>query len=62
MAKFHVEVGGFVTVFRKRNLIIYADNELEAEQKAIEKFVDIQHCSGADLDTGDCTIDSIYQQ
>ena len=29
--KYEVEVGGFVTCFRKRKLIVYASDEAEAE-------------------------------
>lgn len=61
MAKFIVEAGGFVSVLRKRRLKIYAENECEAEQKAIEKFVEIQQNSGGDISHGDVTINSIFE-
>jgi hypothetical protein len=42
MSKYKVEVGGFVSVYRQRTLIIHAENEEEASKKAIEKFIDFQ--------------------
>ena len=57
--KYTVEIGGFVTVLRKRTLTIYANDEAEAEEKAIDKFIEIQQKAGGDLDAGDCTVDSI---
>ena len=42
MAKYKVEVGGFVTVYRKRTFTIYATDETEAEEKAIDRFIDAQ--------------------
>jgi hypothetical protein len=52
MAKYEVEVGGFVNTFSKtedgfvdrfrhRKLIIYANNEEEAREKAEQKFMDL---------------------
>lgn len=49
--KFVVEVGGFVTVYRRRKITVYASNEAEAEQKAIDKFIEIQSENG-DCDEG----------
>lgn len=51
MAKYEVEVGGFVTVYRQRKLTVYATNEAEAEQKATDKFVELQSEKG-DCDEG----------
>jgi len=42
MSKYKVEVGGFVSTYRKRTLTIHAENEEEASKKAIEKFIDFQ--------------------
>ena len=50
--KFEVEVGGFVTCFRKRKLIVYANDEMEAEEKAINRFIDLQQKAGNDCDDG----------
>ena len=38
MSKYKVNVGGFVTVFRERDIIVHADNEAEAAKKAELKF------------------------
>jgi hypothetical protein len=58
MAKFKVEVGGFVTVFRHRELTIYADNEAEAKEKARNKFFDLQNANPTAM-ISECTIDSV---
>lgn len=42
MSKYKVTVGGFVSVFRKRNLVIHAKSEEEAAEKAVDKFMEIQ--------------------
>lgn len=42
MAKFKVNIGGFVTSYRERTLVVYASNEAEAENKAIDRFVALQ--------------------
>lgn len=46
MAKYLVEVGGFVTVFRHRRLLVYADSEAEAASKAEDRFVVLQNVNG----------------
>lgn len=46
MAKFKVQVGGFVSVYRERNLIVHAENAAEAAEKAIAKFVELQQANG----------------
>lgn len=52
MAKYEVEVGGFVTVFRHRKLIVHADTWPEASEKALEKFVEIQQKDGSSMCSG----------
>ena len=42
MNKYRVEVGGFVSTYRRRTLTIYAEDEIEASDKAIEKFMELQ--------------------
>lgn len=71
MNKFEVEVGGFVNTFNKtedgfvdrfrhRKLIISANNEEEAKEKAEQKFIDLcQKRPGNMCDEGH--IDSIKQ-
>lgn len=41
--KYRVEVGGFVTVYRRRSLVVHANTKEEAEQKAIDRFIDLQN-------------------
>lgn len=55
--KYTVEIGGFVSVFRKRKLTVYANDEAEAEEKAVDMFIELQQKNGGDLDAGDCTIE-----
>lgn len=49
MPKCEVEVGGFVTVFRQRKIIVYADTEEEAREKASSKFADLQQADGKSM-------------
>lgn len=58
MAKYKVEVGGFVSTFRKRNITVYADTEDEAKEKAVGKFMDLQQANGYSM-CDDGTVDSI---
>lgn len=60
MAKFKVNIGGFVSTYRERNLIIYANDESEAMEKAELKFIDLQQIKVGNMcDEG--TINSIEQ-
>ena len=49
MAKYQVEVGGFVSTYRQRTFIVYGDDETEAEQKAIEKFISAQQVKAGNM-------------
>lgn len=61
MAKYKVEVGGYVTVYRQRVITVFADSESEAGEKAVDKFVDLQQsCSGAPM-CDDGTVNSIKE-
>jgi hypothetical protein len=57
MAKYKVEVGGYVSTYRHRSLTVYADNEEEAAQKAELKFIDLcqsipgNMCSEGNIDS-----------
>ena len=42
MAKYIVELGGFVSVFRHRKMTVYADSEAEAIDKASDKWYQVQ--------------------
>lgn len=46
MAKFKVQVGGFVSVYRERNFTIHAETEEEAKEKAVNKFIELQQANG----------------
>lgn len=62
MAKFKVKVGGFVSTYRERTLIVHADDdESEANEKKAElKFIDWQQIKPGNMcDEG--TINSIEQ-
>ena len=39
MAKFKIEVGGFVSTYRQRTYTVTANNEAEAIEKATDKFI-----------------------
>lgn len=57
MKKYKVEVGGFVSTYRQRTLTIYAENETEASDKAIERFMELQQekvgnmCDGGEINS-----------
>lgn len=59
MAKYKVEVGGFVNVYRQRTFTIYAANEAEAEEKAIDRFIDAQNTNCNMCEDG--TVNSIEE-
>ena len=59
MAKYKVEVGGFVSVYRHRTFTIYAADETEAEEKAIDRFIYAQNINCNMCDEG--TINSIEE-
>ncbi len=60
MAKYKVEVGGFVSTFRQRTFTVHADNETEAENKAINRFVECQQQKAGNMCDGG-TVDSIKE-
>ena len=58
--KFRVNVGGFVSTYRERTIIVYADSEAEAAEKAELKFCELeQQRAGNMCDEG--TINSIEE-
>lgn len=59
MAKYKVEVGGFVTVYRQRVIAVSADTDGEAEKKAIDKFIDLQQNGSGSPVCEDGTVNSI---
>ena len=59
MAQYEVEVGGFMSQYRSRKLVIYAKTEQEAKEKAEQKFIDLMQKDGTAM-CGEGTINSIY--
>lgn len=58
MSKYKVHVGGFVSTFRERDIIVYAQDEAEAAEKAELKFIELQQRRPGNMcDEG--TIDSV---
>ena len=49
MAKYEIEVGSLVTVYRRRKLIIHAETEDTAIEKAIDQFWHIAEKAGWDV-------------
>lgn len=58
MGKYKIEVGGFVTVYRCRKLVVSANTLDEAEKKAINKFVEVQQKNGYSM-CEDGTVESV---
>ena len=58
MAKYIIELGGFVSVFRHRKMTVYADSEAEAIEKASDKWYQVQQQQAGSM-CGEPTIDSI---
>jgi hypothetical protein len=59
--KYKVEVGGFVSVYRQRVIIVHAKTEEEAKEKACSKFVDLQHSGSGSPMCDEGTVNSIEQ-
>lgn len=60
MAKYTVELGGFVSVFRHRKMTVYADSEAEAIDKATDKWYEVQQANGYSM-SGEPVIDSVVK-
>lgn len=60
MPKYKVEVGGFVSTYRQRTFIVHGADEAEAEQKAIEKFINAQQIKAGNM-CDDGTINAIEE-
>ena len=60
MARYKVELGGFVSVFRHRKMTIYANSEAEAIEKASDKWYEVQQHDGSMC--GDPVIDSVEKE
>ena len=61
MAKYKVEVGGHVTVYRQRTVTVSAESEEEAKEKAIDKFYEQIAFAPGWHDCGEGHVNSIEQ-
>ena len=60
MGKYKVNVGGFVSTFRNREIVVYANSEEEAAEKAELKFIELQQQRAGNMcDEG--TVNSIEE-
>lgn len=59
--KYKCEVGSFCTRMVVRQIIVHAQNEDDAREKAIDKYHDIESRIGASVDSGSPNVDSIEQ-
>lgn len=57
--KYRVEVESHVTRFCERIITVYAKDEVEACQKAIDKYMDLEAQVIGSYDAGTPTVDSI---
>lgn len=60
MAKYKVEVGGFVSVYRQRIVTVFANNKEEAKKKAINRFIDAQQSRTGNM-CNEGTVNSIEE-
>lgn len=49
MPKYKVNIRGFVSTFRERTFTVSADNEVEAINKAEDKFIKVQQSNGYNM-------------
>ncbi|QUH21815.1 hypothetical protein [Alkaliphilus sp. B6464] len=59
--KYKVEVGSFCTRFIKRTITVHADNETEATEKAINKYIDAEMQLMNYSDFGTPQVDSVEE-
>lgn len=59
--KYKVEVGSFCTRLITRTITVNADNQIEASQKAIDKFIDKEQQLANSNDFGDPKVDFIEE-
>lgn len=60
MAKYKVEVNSFSTRFIQRHLIVYAKDEVEAKEKAVEMYCKKESEAGS-VDPGEPRVDEIIR-
>jgi hypothetical protein len=61
MAKYQVEVGGFVSTYRQRTYIVFATSEEEAKDKAADKFIKDQQNGKPGNMCDEGTVNYIFQ-
>ena len=61
MAKYRVEVGSFVTRMVTRHITVNAKNEEEAEQKALDKYYELEMALANSSDAGSPQVDFIEE-
>lgn len=59
MGKYQVEVSSFVTRMVTRHIIVYSENEIDAQQKAIKKYCDLEMSLPNSSDTGSPQVDAV---
>lgn len=59
MAKYRVVIGSFVTRFTQRKIIVHAENEKNAKDKALEKFLEMEAMLPSSNDPGEPQVDDI---
>ena len=47
--KFKVNVGGYVSTYRERTLTVSADTSMEAMDKAVAKFIELEQKNPGDM-------------
>ena len=57
--KYRVEVGGHVTRFCERTIIVHAKDEAEAARKAEDKYVELEMKLPKSVDAGTPHVDSV---
>ena len=57
--KYKVEIGSFCTRMVTRKIIVYADNEVEASEKAIKKYIEMENKLPSSNDAGEPHVDFI---
>lgn len=57
--KYRVEVSSHVTRFCSRTIPVYADNETEAADKAIDKFIELESLIAGSVDSGSPNVDGV---
>lgn len=57
--KYRVKVGGYVTRFCQRNIIVYAKDEVDAAEKAKDKYIELEMKIPNSFDAGTPIVESM---